>query len=223
MAIKLTSTKRDVHWVKMLVYGRSGIGKTFMCGMTAPNPIIISAEKGLLSLADVDVPTIEVESVQDIKDSLAFVKKNSDDYETVCVDSMSEIAEKLLIEYKKGTKDVRQAYGKMADDMATIVRLFRDLPNKHVIFTAKEKKEVDEGTGKVSYVAMIPGKSFAINAPYFFDLVACMRVKKVDGVNVRYLQTQPSVQYDAKDRSGKLDAMEEVNIQHIINKITGVK
>lgn len=222
MAIKLTSTKRDVHWVKALVYGRSGIGKTYMCGMTAPDPIIISAEKGLLSLADVDVPAIEVESVQDIKDALSFVRKEGEAFKTVCIDSLSEIAEKLLIEYKKETKDARQAYGRMADDMATIVRLFRDLPEKHIIFTAKEKKDVDEGTGKVSYTPLIPGKAFAINAPYFFDLVACMRIRKVDGENVRYLQTQPSVQYDAKDRSGKLEPIEEVSIQHIIDKITGV-
>lgn len=222
MSIKLTSTKKEVHWVKMLVYGRSGIGKTYMCGMTAPDPLIISAEKGLLSLADVDIPTIEVESVQDIKDALTFVKKNGEPYKTICIDSMSDIAEKLLLEYKKGCKDMRQAYGKMADDMATIVRMFRDLPDKHVIFTAKEQKNIDEGTGKVTYTPMIPGKAFALNAPYFFDLVCCMRIKKRDGVNVRYLQTQPSIQYDAKDRSGKLDTMEDVNIQHIINKITGV-
>jgi len=219
MTIKISSTKRDIHWVKMLCYGRSGIGKTYMT-RTAPNPIIISAEKGLLSLADVDIPAIEVETLADIRAAYKYVK--DEDYETIIIDSLSEVAEKLLLGFKKETRDPRQAYGRMADEMATLVRTFRDIPNKHVVFTAKERKDVDESTGKVSYVPMIPGKVFAYNAPYFFDLVCCMRVKKVDGENVRYLQTQPSVQYDAKDRSGKLEVNESADLTHIINKIKGV-
>ena len=54
MAIKLHSTKDvTVNGVKMMVYGASGVGKTRLT-TTCPNPIIISAEKGLLSLADYD-------------------------------------------------------------------------------------------------------------------------------------------------------------------------
>ena len=39
------------HKIKALVYGASGVGKTTF-GATAPNPIFLSAEGGLLSVAD---------------------------------------------------------------------------------------------------------------------------------------------------------------------------
>ena len=51
MALKFTTTNQaaQLHGVKALVYGPSGAGKTTLCA-TAPAPIIISAEAGLLSL-----------------------------------------------------------------------------------------------------------------------------------------------------------------------------
>ena len=58
MAISLRNT-RDVGTagVKVLVYGHAGAGKTSLI-RTAPNPVILSAEAGLLSLSDLDIPYI---------------------------------------------------------------------------------------------------------------------------------------------------------------------
>ena len=66
--MKLTNTN-VVHedGVKMLVYGASGSGKTTLI-KTANNPIIISSESGLLSLADCDIPVIEIKTEADLKD-----------------------------------------------------------------------------------------------------------------------------------------------------------
>jgi energy-coupling factor transporter ATP-binding protein EcfA2 len=218
--IKLTSTKRDVHWVNILVYGESGVGKTTLCA-TAPNPVIISAEQGLLSLAGLDIPVYEVGGMSDVREAYAAVKDS--DFQTVCIDSLSELGETLLSEFKREEKDPRKAYGRMGDEMALIVRKFRDLPNKHTLFIAKQQKTVDEITSKVSYSPSMPGKAFTCNMPYFFDIVTCMRIGKKEKAEYRYLQTQPSIQYEAKDRSGKL-AMEEVpDITQIINKIVGTQ
>jgi AAA domain len=199
--IKLTSTKRDVHWVNILVYGESGVGKTTLCA-TAPNPVIISAEQGLLSLAGLDIPVYEVGGMSDVREAYAAVKDS--DFQTVCIDSLSELGETLLSEFKREEKDPRKAYGRMGDEMALIVRKF-------------------EITSKVSYSPSMPGKAFTCNMPYFFDIVTCMRIGKKEKAEYRYLQTQPSIQYEAKDRSGKL-AMEEVpDITQIINKIVGTQ
>ena len=56
MAIQLKRTgaiARD--GVKLLVYGQAGAGKTSLIP-TLPNPIVLSAEAGLLSIAGADVP-----------------------------------------------------------------------------------------------------------------------------------------------------------------------
>ncbi len=59
MAINLKTTKGlgADNGVKFLVYGQAGAGKTSLIP-TLPNPIILSAEAGLLSIADASLPYI---------------------------------------------------------------------------------------------------------------------------------------------------------------------
>lgn len=205
-------------WVKMLNYGESGIGKTVLC-KTAPKPVIISAEQGLLSLSGEDLPVLEVNNLDEVKEAYDFVC-NNDDYETICIDSLSELAEKLLNIFKQETKDPRQAYGRVGDEMSAIIRKFRDIPNKHVYFIAKQARMKDEFSGKLTHLPSMPGQQLPMQLPYFFDIVTCMRIAKVDKTEYRYLQTQPSPLYEAKDRSGKLNAKEEPDLTKLFNKIT---
>ncbi len=222
MAIHVTTTKRDIHWVKMLCYGSSGVGKT-MLSATAPKPVIISAERGLLSLARQDVPVIEVRNLDEAREAYRYVFK-SNEFLTVCLDSISELAERILANNKKNTKDGRKAYGDMNDEVAELIRDYRDIPDKHVYMISKEVRFIDEVTGKVNYEPLMPGKTLKNNLPYFYDIVACMRIGKTpEKKEFRYLQTQPSVQYMAKDRSGLLEAMEKPDLTKLFNKITGAK
>lgn len=217
--LEITSTKRDVHWIKGLVYGPPGIGKTVLLS-TAPKPIIISAEGGLLSLAKKDIAVIEVNSLNDVREAYKLIRAS--EFETIGIDSLSELAEIVVAEYKKEEKDPRRAYGRMADEMIELTRRFRDLPERHVIFTSKIVKEKDEDTGIISYEPMMPGKAFGIQLPYFFDLILCMRAGKDDDGNmIRYCQTQPDMRYTAKDRSGNLNSKEEPNLTLIFEKMRG--
>jgi len=221
MSIKLTSTKNASKKVKILVYGGAGMGKTVLCS-TAPKPIIISAEAGLLSISDFDIPVIEVKTVKDVMDAYEWIttSKEADKFETVCLDSVTEIAEVLLTQYKGEEKDPRKAYGRLNDDMSTLIRSFRDLPNKHVYFTAKSIKKEDETSGISVTRAAMPGNTLSNNLPYWFDECLCLRIGKTpSGKEFRYLQTSPELQFDAKDRSGTLSAMEKPDISHIFNKI----
>jgi hypothetical protein len=108
----------------------------------------------------------------------------------------------------------------MADELYHMTKKFRDL-DKHVVFIAKQELNKDEFTGKVSYRPSTPGQSFTSQVPYFFDEVFCMRIGKVGKDDFRYLQTQPDIQYTAKDRSGKLEKSENPNLSAIFEKIKG--
>ena len=69
MAINLKSTRGAASdGVKVLVYGQAGSGKTSLIG-TLPAPIIISAEAGLLSLADLDIPYIEITDMASLREA----------------------------------------------------------------------------------------------------------------------------------------------------------
>jgi len=212
-----------VNGVKALGYGESGIGKTTLAA-TMPKPIIISGEEGLLSLSHVDIPFIEIDSIKSLTESFKWVRdsKEAEVYESVIIDSISDVAEVLLAEYKKKVKDARQAYGQMGDDIAETIRRFRGLKGRNVYFIAKVKKTTDELSGAVNYSPSIPGQVAMQNLPYFFDLVFYMQFGKgPDGKKVRQIVTEGDRQWIAKDRSNRLDKIEVPDLGVIINKIIG--
>lgn len=214
----ITSTKSSIDYVKAILYGDAGVGKTVLLS-TAPAPIILSVEQGLLSLSDKEIDVIEIpykNSLKVMNEAYKFLKDDKE-HNTIGLDSLSELAESMLIEYKDNEKDPRKAYGRMADELYDITRKFRSL-NKHIVFITKQVYETDEN-GKTSYRPFTPGKSFTLQVPYLFDEVFCMRLGRSGTETVRYIQTQPDFQYSAKDRSGKLLKSEEPDLTKIFNKI----
>lgn len=225
MGIKLTTTNKSATHVKALCYGDSGVGKTVLCS-TAPSPLIISAEGGLLSLSHLDIPVIEVKTFDDAKEAYRFVTESEEanQFETICLDSITEIAEVLLSQFKVEDKDPRASYGRLADDMTTLVRGFRDLQGKHVYFAAKMARIEDDYTGISTFRPAMPGKTLVNGLPFFFDEVLALKIGVTeDDEKYRYLQTEADVQYTAKDRSGHLAEIEKPDLSHIFDKILNKK
>ena len=223
MAISLRSTSDlSANGLKVLVYGQAGSGKTSLI-KTLPNPIILSAEGGLLSIQDANLPFIEITSMIDLKEAYEWVigSDEAKQFESVALDSISEIAEVVLVYEKKVAKDQRQAYGEMQNQMAEIIRSFRDILGKNVYMSAKLEKTQDE-MGRVLYTPSMPGNKTGQSLPYYFDEVLALRVEKdVDGVTQRALMCDSDGLWLAKDRSGKLDQWEAPDLSAIIKKIGG--
>ncbi|QVJ07734.1 AAA family ATPase [Vibrio phage vB_ValP_VA-RY-3] len=203
MAIKIQNTKDIVFdAVKCVVYGGAGVGKTRLCA-TAPKPIIISAEEGLLSLSDVDCDFIEIKTLNDLDSAYRDLKKlEPGKYESICLDSLSEIAEALLQEILPDFKDPRQAYAKLAQSMIPMLKKFRDLKGYNTVFTVKEDDIFDEDGTFIKHDLLMPGKQLNKHIPYLVDELFHMQV---DRKGITYLQTKPSRKSFAKDRSGALD------------------
>lgn len=221
--IKLQSTSQAgaQNGVKMLVYGRPGVGKTVLCS-TAPRPVILSAESGLLSLRRMNLPFIEVKSMAQLQEAYqwALTSREAANFDTLCLDSLSEIAEVVLESERQRTKDPRKAYWDLQVLFDKIVRDFRDLPRKHVYFSAKQEASKDAVTGATMFGPSMPGNKIGANLPYFFDEVFQLFVgKDPHGKEFRALRTRPDFQSDAKDRSGMLDEIEYPNLTQIIAKI----
>lgn len=225
MAINLKRTGGlSANGVKLLVYGQAGAGKTSLI-QTLPQPMVLSSEGGLLSIQDADLPYIEINSMATLMEAYKWLTESAEavDFKSVAIDSISEIAEVVLNAEKKATKDPRQAYGAMQEQMADIIRAFRDLPDRHVYMSAKLEKTQDE-MGRVLYSPSMPGNKTGQALPYFFDEVLALRVEKdAEGNTQRALMCDSDGLWLAKDRSGKLDTWEAPDLSAIIVKIGGAK
>lgn len=225
--------------VKVLAHGESGVGKTVLTA-TLPTPVLISAESGSLSLktenlirlfgpnnptVTYNMPMILIENIDDLIDAYNWCASSAEarQFQSVGLDSLTEVAEVILNNAKKQVKDVRQAYGELISKMENTVRLFRDLPQKHVLMVAKTEPLKDDLSGVVKYSPAMPGAKLGPKLAYFFDEVFYVGVNNhPQHGKYRYLQTQPDLQRVAKDRSGALAEMEAPNMTSVINKILGV-
>ena len=221
MAINLKSTGNLAgNGVKLLVYGQAGAGKTSLIP-TLPNPIVLSAEGGLLSIQDAELPYIEITTMAELQEAYKWLTESAEaaQFESVAIDSISEIAEVCLNYEKKVNKDPRAAYGAMQEQMADIIRVFRDLPAKHVYMSAKLEKTQDE-MGRILYAPSMPGNKTGQSLPYFFDEVLALRVERdAEGNSQRALMCDSDGLWLAKDRSGKLESWEAPDLSMIIAKI----
>jgi phage nucleotide-binding protein len=223
MAIQLKRTGGiQAAGVKILVYGAAGAGKTSLIP-TLPAPVVLSAEGGLLSIAGADLPFLEVADMATLWEAYQWLAESEESrqFQSVALDSISEIAEVVLNAEKKAAKDPRQAYGAMQEQMADIIRSFRDLPGRHVLFTAKLDKSQDE-MGRILYAPSMPGNKSGQSLPYFFDEVLALRVERdADGATQRALMCDGDGLWTAKDRSSRLDQWEAPDLGAIIRKIGG--
>ena len=222
--LRFTTTDRSarLHGIKLCVHGRAGAGKTTLVA-TLPEPILLSAESGVLSLRHVSIPAITITSIAELEEAYDYITLDEDAskrFHSVALDSISEIAENCLLTEKAATKDGRRAYGEMYDKMTALIKKFRDMPNKHVYFSAKQGSTTDEITNVTRYGPLMPGQRLGVNMPYLFDEVFSLELGKTDeGEEFRYLRTKTSLQFEAKDRSGALEEFEEPHLGKIINKI----
>lgn len=225
MAIQIRSTEHlAADGVKMLIYGAAGAGKTSLIP-TLPSPVVLSAEGGLLSIAGANVPYVEVADMDTLREAYAWLKDSAEakQYKSVCLDSISEVAEVVLAAELRKNKDGRAAYGEMNSTMAELIRAFRDIPGRHVYMSAKLEKSQDE-TGRMLYNPSMPGKSLTQQLPYFFDFVFPLRVERdAEGTTQRALMTDSDGLWLAKSRSHLLDAWEPADLGAIIAKIGGAK
>lgn len=239
MAIQLVSAQAlaNIHGVKTLVYARAGLGKTVLTA-TCPAPVLISAESGLLSLREenllrifgddpsitYNLPVIEIKTIDDLIQAEVWARTSPEaaQFQTICLDSITEIAEVVLTNAKGQVKDPRQAYGELIEKMNFTIKAFRDLKGKHVYMSAKEERNKDESGITLSGPAM-PGAKLSQQICYLFDEVFHMGKAKdpASQSEYRYLRTQPDFNYEAKDRSGALAELEYPHLGHIFTKIMG--
>ena len=199
--MEIKTFKPSSHKVKVLIYGASGSGKTSFAG-TAPNVIWAAAEKGLLSVAHTNPQYKEIKSVQDLKDLHTFLNAGGHGYETVVIDTITELNERIKedLERKRGGQMQIRDWGTLAKQIRGVLRDFADL-NMHVIFLAQESVvKDDERIEKIT--PALNGKS-EYEIPRYFDIVGYAHATggTKSSPPIHHIDTQASEKTLSKDRS----------------------
>lgn len=216
-------------FINVLVYGKSGVGKTTFAGSADAVPalrpvIVIDIEGGTESLRKPypGVETLRVTTWKEMQEVYNELYEGKHDYRTVVLDSLTEIQKfnmynimsdivRLKPDVDPDIPDMRM-WGKNIEQVRRFVRGFRDLP-MNTVFTALVKEDKDQKTGALRMKPMLSGK-LADEVAAFLDIVCYMYVKQVgnaeDIETKRLLLTQATEEQVAKDRSGRLPAIIEV-------------
>lgn len=232
--MKVQNTKQvEGAKLKALIGGYSGAGKTTLAGTVDGKCLVISAESGLLSIAGKDVDFIDISRDDNgnvLKEANERVKRlgevftwlhEGQKYNAVFLDSLSEMGELLVEKLQKDFPDRKDSFpmwGEYSKMMRSIVKKFRDLPY-HVFMTCIIEPDKDQN-GKRYMSFDIPGK-ISEKLPQYFDEVFYIMANE-DGTRKLHTKATDTLRH-AKDRSNKLDPVEEPDLGNIVRKILGGK
>lgn len=219
------------YGVKAILYGRAGTGKTPISA-TAPRPLLLAAEPGLRSMAHLNVPTYEAHTIAKLEEFFTWFNSSAEvnQFDTLIIDSGSQVAEIVLSDYLTRHKDPRKAYGELS---IKVCGWFSDLyfmKNKHIIMICKETKEeigsnvVNKGgqfivETKTRLRPYFPGQDLNVKIPHQYDEILHIDHRTVPSVGKTLaIFTQGSEEIYARDRSGNLDPLEPPDWGVIIGK-----
>lgn len=216
-------TKPDAaRWVKAIIFGPYGHGKTTFCATAQLDPrtspaLFLDFEAGESSLAGLDIDMHRIRSWDDYNEAYAELNDNSK-YKSIIIDSISETHIFALLAIVEKFKSRRedpdlvqlQDYGKAQIQMRRFLRAFRDLP-MHVFMTCQSKDVTEPKVGTVKKVAL--AGQMAEEVPGIMDVVAYLALRETDKgetERVLLLKNQPQFRVKVRTPWGVRDVPDEL-------------
>lgn len=233
LAVKRTSDADYPKHIQALICGPNGAGKTLV-STTFPNPWFISAEGGLMSIVERDIPytVLPDPDGQSTYDALQEVIKRLSQapsvrakqfgfpVDTLVIDTIDQVSHLLLSERMASERHdtaTLQDYGWLKERLTWFAQALRAL-DIHVVYTCHLKSR--EVNGVQQLIPAIEG-GFSEKIADWVDIAAVLKsnvatkVQGNDSVKVieRHLHTFPESIDWLKDRSGKLPYEFPINFE----------
>jgi len=156
-----------------------------------------------------------------------------DRYRTVFIDSIT-VAGRLCFQWAKGQPeafsdktgkpDIRGAYGLHGREMIAWLTHLQHTRSKNIWFVGILDEKLDDFNRKL-FVPQIDGSKTGLELPGIVDeVISMVELKDEDGAPYRAFvcQTLNPFGFPAKDRSGRLDMVEQPDLGQLMNKIRNV-
>lgn len=207
--------------VKCLLYGPPGSAKTPILN-TASRPVLLATEPGLLSMRGSKIPTWEANTPAKIDDFFKwwFSSDETKNFDTLGVDSVSQMADVYLQQSLKDNRHGMKAYGEMAEAVMGHLRTLYYKRYCHTYLICKEEvKNIDNQVVKRPY---FPGQVLPIEIPHMYDIIARLAKTNVPQVQGETLAFQCIGNYNviARNRTGNLDMFEQPHFGNLVIKAT---
>lgn len=210
---------------KCIIYGAAGTGKTPIL-QTAPRPVLLATEAGLLSMRGSTIPTYEAYTSQRVDEFFKwfFNSTETKNFDTLGIDSGSQIADIYLNAALQGTskqgnkKHGMAAYGEMATNTMEHLRSLYYTRYKHVYMICKEEiADVDYQSLRRPY---FPGKVLPIDVPHLYDFILRLAKTNVPGIAGETLAFQcvGNMNVLARNRTGNLNEYEPPHFGDLVAK-----
>jgi len=206
--------------VKALAYGPPGGGKTPISG-TAPNPVMCITEPGMLSMRNSPLgkcawPAFDSKSIDEFF-AWFFGSKESKNFDSLVLDSASQMAEIYIKDAEKNNKHGLKAYGEANEKVLDILNKLYFMPEKHIYVICKQ--EIYNDSGIMQKRPFFPGKEVPIKAPHLFDAILHVAKVVIPGYGEQTaIRCKPTFDIMARDRSGNLNDLEPPNLTELFKK-----
>lgn len=201
MTIQIRKFAPTEHKLKALIYGNPKTGKTTFAG-TAPKPLFICAENWLLSIASKAPDFVEVKTLQELKDLYKWLKEEKPDYQTIVIDSLSEISKIIKDNLTNcGNKQmVLRDRWMFSEEMMQTVRQIVNLPY-HVICIVHSKEVLDDA-GAIEFYDLAIETKAKNEITRYFDIIWFSFINKEGEYKI---SIKGSSKTHAGDRSNTID------------------
>jgi len=179
--------------IKMIVYGKSGLGKTaFSTSMfhqeqhNKLKTLVLDLEKGTTACSRDDINIIPINNASEFKEALDFVKENQNNYDLLVISSWTKYSEMLYVaakevvrreELETGKKNQYRLWGLIDEKFREYYDMLLQLDMHLIIECLEEISEID-GYGIINY-PMMKAKQFKQYMPSQSDITAYITI--VDG------------------------------------------
>lgn len=252
--ISASERLKEQTGVKMVIFGRYGIGKTSLLKTLEEETLCLDFEAGMLAVKDWNGDSITLRTWEEASDialliggvnpsakgtySRAHFEAIKDKYKDIKVDKYKCIfidsitfASKLCFSWcktrpesyseKTGKPDVRAAYNLLGSEMTAWLNQFQHIPNKDVVFVGLLEQKSDE-LNRLYWAPQLDGMKTSSELPGILDeVISMVAIKQADGSLARKFVCTAlnSGGYPGKDRSGKLDEIEDAHLGRLLKKI----
>lgn len=209
MQIVKTTDPRSKPAIIAVIYGAGGVGKTTFAA-TAPKPLLVDCEDGAkyFGLRGINVDVARVANWSDLEGLFEIAASGT--YETIIIDPIGELMEKLMrYMVKKNDRKLVQAdgspsmagWGWLKNTMRSTLKVLRD-SGANILILAHVEEKADEDRIIKRPMMMTKLSEELVN---MVDIVGYMTVVQQEGEDKRIIIVDPtSDKYVAKDRTGQL-------------------